>query len=174
MKKLTAGTACYDMSPPEGVRLAGYPHFPRNNTGIHDPLFATCLYLSDGKTEIVPPCGYMPYQLSGGSCLIQNFMEGVGFTGLQNSFTMKHGKITLLRLIEDTGSYHLLCCTGEGLASTKLHQGYFPALDIKPDGDINELVSHYSGQHFAICYGDVSDEIKVLGKILKTDVICIE
>lgn len=52
MKKFIAGTASYDMSPPEGVRLAGYPHFPRNNTGIHDPLFASCLYLSDGKTEI--------------------------------------------------------------------------------------------------------------------------
>ncbi|MHB1152938.1 MAG: neutral/alkaline non-lysosomal ceramidase N-terminal domain-containing protein [Eubacteriales bacterium] len=52
MKNLIAGTASYDMSPPEGVRLAGYPHFPRNNTGIHDPLFASCLYLSDGKTEI--------------------------------------------------------------------------------------------------------------------------
>ncbi|MHB1152936.1 MAG: hypothetical protein ACYCWE_04400 [Eubacteriales bacterium] len=119
------------------------------------------------------PCGFMPYQLSGGDCLIQNFMEGVGFTGLQNSFTMKHGKVTLLRLVEDIGSYHLLCCTGEGLASTKLRQGYFPALDIELDGDINELVSHYSGQHFAICYGNLSDEIKVLGKILKTDVICI-
>lgn len=52
MTKLHAGVAKIDMSPPEGVRLAGYPHFPRCNTEIHDPLYASCLYLDDGKTEI--------------------------------------------------------------------------------------------------------------------------
>lgn len=52
MDQFTAGTACFDMSPPPGVRLAGYPHFTRENTGVHDPLLAACLYLSDGKTEI--------------------------------------------------------------------------------------------------------------------------
>ena len=52
MVKFLAGAAYYDMSPPKGVRLAGYPHFPRCNTGIHDPLYAACLYLNDGETEI--------------------------------------------------------------------------------------------------------------------------
>lgn len=126
----------------------------------------------DGVLKI-SPCGFMPYQLSGGDCLIQNFMQGVGFTGLQNSFAMKHGRVTLLRLVEDVGSYHLLCCTGEGLASTKLRQGFFPALDIVPDGDINELVKNYAGQHFAVCYGDLSEELLDLAKILKISVINI-
>lgn len=113
------------------------------------------------------PCGFMPYGLSSGSCLIQNFMEGVGFTGLQNSFTMKPGKVTVLRLIEDIGSYHMLVFTGEGLASTKLRQGFFPALDVRIDGDTDELVSRYSGQHFAVCYGNVTEEIGMLAKILR-------
>ena len=126
----------------------------------------------DGVLKL-SPCGFMPYQLSSGNCLIRNFMEGVGFTGLQNSFTMKHGKVTLLRLIEDIGSYHLLYCTGEGLASTKLRQGFFPALDVIPDGDINDLVRHYSGQHFAICYGELSEKIEALAKILKIPAVGI-
>jgi len=47
-----AGTAIIDISPDKGEELAGYPHYPRNNTGVHDPLMASCLYLSDGKTEL--------------------------------------------------------------------------------------------------------------------------
>ncbi|TVR58796.1 MAG: hypothetical protein EA426_09125 [Spirochaetaceae bacterium] len=50
--QLSAGTAECDISPPLGVSLAGYPHHPRPNEGIHDRLFASCLYLSDGSTRL--------------------------------------------------------------------------------------------------------------------------
>jgi len=49
---LQAGTAIVDVSPPPGVSLAGYPHHPRPNKGIHDPLYASCLYLDDGSTRL--------------------------------------------------------------------------------------------------------------------------
>ena len=49
---LKAGTACADISPEKGLELAGYPHYPRYNTGVHDPLMASCLYLWDGTTEL--------------------------------------------------------------------------------------------------------------------------
>ena len=49
---LKAGVARVDMTPPKGLELAGYPHYPRYNEGYHDPLMAACLYLSDGETEV--------------------------------------------------------------------------------------------------------------------------
>lgn len=49
---LRAGTEKIEISPEKGLELAGYPHYPRNNTGVHDPLFAACLYLNDGTTEL--------------------------------------------------------------------------------------------------------------------------
>jgi hypothetical protein len=49
---LRAGAALTDISPPAGVELAGYPHHPRHNRGIHDPLYAACLYLEDGGTRL--------------------------------------------------------------------------------------------------------------------------
>ena len=52
MARLFAGVAQYDMTPPKGVRLAGYPHFPRENTGAHDPLYASALYLCSGADEL--------------------------------------------------------------------------------------------------------------------------
>lgn len=44
-------TRC-DITPPQGLELAGYPHYPRYNTGAHDPLYAACMYLSNGTAEV--------------------------------------------------------------------------------------------------------------------------
>lgn len=48
---LKAGTALVDISPKPGVTLAGYPHCPRPNVGVHDPLYAAVLYLDNGTTR---------------------------------------------------------------------------------------------------------------------------
>lgn len=53
---LRAGAAITDVSPPLGVSLGGYPHHPRPNKGIHDPLYASCLYLDDGSTRLAIVC----------------------------------------------------------------------------------------------------------------------
>lgn len=124
-----------------------------------------------GNKLKMSPCGFMPYQLAGSEPVVDNFLEGVGFTGIQNCFTMKGGKVTVFRLIEDVGTYHMLYTTGEGLADTKLRQGHMPALDIIPDCDINSLVKEYHGQHFAICYGDVTSELKKLADMLGIEAI---
>lgn len=49
---LKAGMSIRDISPGPGEELAGYPHYPRNNTGIHDPLYAACMYLDNGEEEL--------------------------------------------------------------------------------------------------------------------------
>lgn len=49
---LKAGVSIVDISPVRGHELAGYPHCPRYNTGIHDPLYAGCIYLEDDKTRL--------------------------------------------------------------------------------------------------------------------------
>ena len=49
---LKVGMTRTDITPPQGLELAGYPHYPRYNTGAHDPLYAACMYLSDKGNEI--------------------------------------------------------------------------------------------------------------------------
>lgn len=53
MAALSAGTASSIINPPPGVELAGYPHEPRRNTGVHDDLMVSCLYLTDGSAALV-------------------------------------------------------------------------------------------------------------------------
>lgn len=51
-KTLKAGVSITDISPQPGIELAGYPHHPRHNQGVHDPLYASCLFLDDGSTRL--------------------------------------------------------------------------------------------------------------------------
>ena len=41
-----------DITPPQGLELAGYPHYPRYNEGHHDPLYAACMYLNNSEQEV--------------------------------------------------------------------------------------------------------------------------
>jgi hypothetical protein len=49
--ELRAGAAQVDISPKDAQFLYGYPHVPRMSEGIHDPLWASALYLSDGASQ---------------------------------------------------------------------------------------------------------------------------
>ncbi len=49
---LKAGVTRKDITPPQGLELAGYPHYPRYNTGFHDPLYATCMLLQNETTTL--------------------------------------------------------------------------------------------------------------------------
>ena len=120
----------------------------------------------DGNVVKLSSCGFIPYSFGEeNQCEIRKFMPHSGFNGIQNSFVLKPGKVTVMRLVEDRCDYHIIYLTGEGL-ETELRQGYMPALDVKLDGDINKLIQNYAGQHYAICYGDLSSEIEDYARII--------
>ncbi len=50
---MLAGSAAVDISPIDSQFLFGYPHVARFSTGVHDPLFASALYLNDGSRSIL-------------------------------------------------------------------------------------------------------------------------
>ena len=49
---LKVGMTRGDITPPRGLELVGFPFYARNNTGVHDPLYAACMYLVDGGKEV--------------------------------------------------------------------------------------------------------------------------
>ncbi len=51
--KLQAGTAKVDISPTKPMFLWGYPHVERTSTGVNDPLYATILFLDNGKQRVM-------------------------------------------------------------------------------------------------------------------------
>ncbi len=50
---LKAGAAATEITPKNTQFLYGYPHVERYSTGVHDSLFSSALYLSDGKTAVI-------------------------------------------------------------------------------------------------------------------------
>ncbi|MBT7123403.1 MAG: hypothetical protein HN948_10390, partial [Clostridia bacterium] len=112
----------------------------------------------EGNTLKLSSCGFLPFSM-GDNPQITNFMPHPGFTGIQNSFVMRPERVTVMRMVEDIGSYHIVYFTGQGQPTQK-RQGYMPALDVLLDGDVNDLVKNYAGQHFAIAYGDLSRQIE--------------
>lgn len=110
-------------------------------------------------------CGMLPFSMGEGERLIRSFMPHPAFTGLQVSYVMRPERVTFLRLVEDVGSYHFIYGTGQG-QKTQLRQGYMPALDVNLDGDINRMIALFSGQHFALCYGDRTKEVEALATML--------
>ena len=50
---LKAGTGRSDISPRRSMFLVGYPHVRRMSTGVHDPLYASALYLDDGTNGVI-------------------------------------------------------------------------------------------------------------------------
>ena len=119
-----------------------------------------------GDTLKLSSCGFAPFSMGIDGCQeISNFMPHPGFAGIQNRFVFRPGRVTVLRLVEDRCDYHLLYCTGEGLP-TALRQGYMPALDVALDGSVERLTEQYAGQHFALCYGDISARLEDLARIL--------
>lgn len=117
-------------------------------------------------------CGFIPFSMGVSDKKIGNFLPHPGFTGIQPSFVQRPGKVTVLRLIEGKGDYKILYFTGQGL-DTELRQGYMPALDIRLDGDINRLIENFSGQHYAVCYGDIRSRIEALSRIMGIETIQI-
>ncbi len=118
-----------------------------------------------GNVLKLSSCGFLPFSMGAGEKKICNFLPHPGFTGIQTSFVQKPGRVTFLRLVEGIGQYTLLYGTGEGL-ETQLRQGIMPALDVLLDSDIRRLTERYAGQHYAICYGDLSGRIESLAKML--------
>lgn len=50
---LTAGAAARSITPDRPVPLFGYPHCRRISSGVHDPIWASALYLADGDRAVV-------------------------------------------------------------------------------------------------------------------------
>ncbi|MCP4166058.1 MAG: hypothetical protein GY759_09220 [Chloroflexi bacterium] len=50
---LEAGAAYQEITPQKPMFLFGYPHVTRTSTGVHDPLYASALYLHDGIDAIL-------------------------------------------------------------------------------------------------------------------------
>lgn len=124
----------------------------------------------EGNTLKLSPCGFMPFSL-GNPGKKETFVSAYPyFKGVLCSFVMHPGKMTMMRLVETQGGYQIMYFTGNAIES-ELRGGNMPSVDIELDGDIEKLIERYPGQHFAIAYGDSSNRIEMMAKLLGIETI---
>ena len=126
-----------------------------------------------GDQMLLSSCGFAPMSLAHEGDSIRICELGhPGFDGIICSFTLRRGPVTFARLVEGRGDYRLNYGTGTGV-DTQLRQGRFPGLEIRLDGDPQKLMATMASQHFAICYGDVTESIEDLCRTLGIEAVRI-
>ncbi len=133
--------------------------------------YGDLLDLHDGRA-LFSSCGMAPFSLADERGVELCEIGFPGFSGIVNTMALRPGPVTYAQLAERADGYALIYGTGLGLPS-RPRQGRFPALAVQLHGEQERLLAALAGQHFALAYGDVSQELETLMYLLGMEAIRI-
>lgn len=132
-------------------------------------------YFDDGVLAGVPD--YVPKEVVDGETTILPATFGELSQGLLNVSKVKTGKLTMARFTVEDGKYLLHMVVGDGETPPSWEEcGWdkpapqLPSLKIKLK-DTEDFCQKVACQHYIICYGDKSSELKELCDILGIEII---
>ena len=126
-----------------------------------------------GNVIKLSACGFAPFSVAKeGEAKIEKMTRFEGFKGVNDRFVYKPGVVTFARLVEGCGEYKMIAATGKGI-ETEIRQGCMPALDVELHGSLEKFMGNFNGQHYAICYGDITDILSKLCNMLGIEFIKI-
>ena len=105
-------------------------------------------------------------------------VEGGGVKGVTDEFPLKSGRVTLARLGEkrDGDGFRMLITTGEGLDTDLFVRGN--PLKIKFDAGCDKMREVVINQgwehHYALCYGDIVQELLDICRILDIEPVVVQ
>lgn len=104
MGSLYAGSAQIDITPKVSLHLFGYPHVARASTGVHDPLYASALYLrADDGAALFVSCDiiFIPKDLAARARGRIRASTGVDEDGILLSATHTHSGPTTVAYLSN-------------------------------------------------------------------------
>jgi L-fucose isomerase-like protein len=122
-------------------------------------------------------CGFVPCSMIEGQKKLKLFRTSP-WEGVMNCSSMQEGKVTILRPFFRNGEPLMHLVTGEAKQARKWLElgfsspGMHPSIELKIDGSMKHFTDNVPAQHFSLIYGDYSEEIKYLAKILGVECIC--
>ena len=129
-----------------------------------------------GSNEVMfSACGYAPFKMVKNKkpALAELKYEEVGFEGILSSNVLKEETVTFGRLYEKRGDYGFIFGSGKGI-ETELRGKLFPALNVKLNGKVEELIKDAPTQHIALVFGDRTNRLKHFMKIMEIEKKSIE
>ena len=131
------------------------------------------IFNNKGNLIKLSACGFAPFSVAKeGAAKIEKMTRFEGFQGVNDRFVYRPGLVTFARLVEGCGEYKMVVATGKGI-ETEIRQGCMPALDVELDGSLEKLMENFNGQHYAICYGDITQMLSEVCKMLGIQVVRI-
>ncbi len=132
-------------------------------------------FFSDSVLAGVPD--YIPAEITDGQTTVMPAAFGELNEGILNVSKPKTGALTMCRLTYIDGKYYMHLVSGEGKAAPKWEEcGWtqpapqLPGLQIFID-NVEKFADNVMCQHYIICYGDNTEKIKDLCKILGIEII---
>lgn len=134
------------------------------------------IYDVNNGNVLMANCGLTPCHHIVGCRHTDRFTWG-DVDGIIDASQRRTGRATLLRLDRGTeGSYVMHCVCDEAVTATAWKElGWddpapaFPSIELRTDADA--FMRNALGQHYAVCYEDVADELRMLAELLKIDYI---
>ncbi len=121
---------------------------------------------------------YVPSEIVAGPVTVMPNAFGKLNEGLLNISKIKTGRITLCRLAYTGERYSLHLAVGTALAPRKWEEAgwtppapQLPSLEIVLDGPVADFIQNVFGQHYILSYGDNTEALQDLCRLLGVDVI---
>ncbi|MDK2986063.1 MAG: hypothetical protein PWQ96_1706 [Clostridia bacterium] len=93
--------------------------------------------------------------------------------GLSLEFGLKDGRVTVCRFGKGPNGYRLFIMAGEALDEPQKFLG--TSVEVRPDGNAAEIVNSAINEgwepHFSVVYGDITEELKAVAKLLNIEVV---
>jgi L-fucose isomerase-like protein len=131
-----------------------------------------------GDAMLVGVCGFIPRDFADGDVRIRSANLGAYNTGVSNVSRMKTGVVTYGRLFESHGEYKLFLARGTTKPNPKWTEiGWceptpdFPSVLLDPGMPVEEYLQKVPGQHIVMIPGDWVQDLELLCKLLKIEVV---
>jgi len=121
---------------------------------------------------------YVPSEIVAGPVIVMPTAFGKLNEGLLNVSRVRIGRVTLCRLAYTGDRYSMHLAVGKAQKPRKWEEAgwappapQLPSLEIVLDGPVDDFVQHVFGQHYIISYGDNTEKLKDLCRLLGVEVV---
>jgi len=114
---------------------------------------------------LVASCGFAPFSMSEREDRTIARWGWEAFSGVLNSSPLRKGTVTMARLSRDRGGFKMHVATGKSVGRSEWNEigcPPFPGTDIVLDGNTKAFAKELVSNHYALVYGDVREELRVM------------
>lgn len=132
-------------------------------------------FIPEDNEIVMWHCGFAPYSLANPKTGATPGVHPNRKIGLAMDFGLKPGKATLFRVSYTPEGYRFIVTSGEVQDKANAYQGTSAhiKLDPKVNDFLDQAITEGYEPHFALAYGDVTKQIKEMGRILGLETIQI-